>query len=263
MIDYLITGGEGFIGRNLKAHLRKVKKSFRTIDKNPKHLPECISRDITEECPYISIPYIKAKTLIHLAAFTNVRMSIENPLQSFLENCCGTINCLELAKEVGATSFVFASSVGAPQACSPYSASKLSGEAISRAYRKSYGLKTSILRLSNVYGPYSAHKESVIPKFIKSILKKEPLQVFGDGKQTRDFIYVDDVISTITSLKTESSLTVASGCSHSILSVIDRLSAISKRFINFTPEVYFLPPTKGEVLKINIKSDINAKVNFY
>ena len=262
MVDYLITGGEGFIGRSLTKRLRKLKKTFRVMDLNPSNRPECMLMDIAEEGFYVKMPDVKADILVHLAAFTNVRKSIELPSQSFLENCLGTINCLELAKEVSATSFVFASSVGAPQACSPYSASKLAGEAISRAYRESYGLKTSILRLSNVYGPYSLHKESVIPKFIKTILKKEPLQVFGDGKQTRDFIFVDDVVETITSLKDESILTVAAGCSHSILSVIDRLSAISKRLINFTPEVYFLPPTKGEVLKINVKSDINAKVTF-
>lgn len=262
MVKYLITGGSGFIGQNLINYLDSVglkdPDDYVNVDIVPNNA-FCIEQDVCE-----GIPSVNAKHIIHLAAFTDVRKSIENPSRSFLENCYGTVNCLDLAKDSGAESFVFASSVGASQACSPYGASKFAGEAVCRAYRESFDLNVCILRLSNVYGPYSSHKSSVVAKFIKNILNKEPLQIFGNGKQTRDFVFVSDVVNTITSFSVSIGeyVSVASGRSYSILNLVEILEDLSQDYSIPFPGVEFLPSNKGEVLHSSVESNIVAKTKF-
>ena len=85
----------------------------------------------------------------------------------------------------------------APHPVSPYGASKLAGEGYCSAYYRTYGLETVALRFGNVYGPGSTHKGSVVAKFIRQALAGETLEIYGDGTQTRDFIYVDDLIKAI------------------------------------------------------------------
>lgn len=148
--------------------------------------------------------------IIHLAANTGVPQSIENPRSDLEVNVCGTFNMLEAARQSGVGKFIFASS-GAPlgevtppiheevtpHPISPYGASKLAGEAYCSVYFKTYGIKTVALRFGNVYGPYSKHKSSVVAKFIRQALNGETLMVYGDGNQTRDFIYIDDLNQAI------------------------------------------------------------------
>ena len=148
--------------------------------------------------------------IIHLAANTGVPQSVENPRIDMDANVGGTFNMLEAARQKGVVKFIFASSgapVGevrppiheelAPHPVSPYGASKLAGEAYCSAYFKSYGLETVALRFGNVYGPRSQHKSSVVAKFIKQALMGQTLEIYGDGNQTRDFIYIDDLIRAI------------------------------------------------------------------
>jgi len=85
-----------------------------------------------------------------------------------------------------------------PRPVSPYGASKLAGEAYCSAYHLTFGIKTISLRFANVYGPLSKHKNSVVAKFIKHAFAGETLEIYGDGSQTRDFIYIDDLIQAIT-----------------------------------------------------------------
>ena len=84
-----------------------------------------------------------------------------------------------------------------PHPFSPYGASKLAGEGYCSAYFRTYGIETIALRFGNIYGPGSMHKNSVVAKFIKQSLNGETLEIYGDGKQTRDFIYIDDLIQAI------------------------------------------------------------------
>lgn len=148
--------------------------------------------------------------IIHLAANTGVPVSVEKPRQDMESNVIGTFNMLEGAKVHNVKRFIFASS-GAPAGeveppiheelpphpVSPYGASKLAGEGYCSAYYKSFGVKTVALRFSNVYGPGSTHKSSVVAKFIKQALSGETLVIYGDGTQTRDFIYIDDLINAL------------------------------------------------------------------
>jgi UDP-glucose 4-epimerase len=154
-----------------------------------------------------------AEVIVHLAANTGVAPSVEDPRSDCLSNVIGTLNYLEAARKKGGGSrrrFVFASSgatVGEVEPpiheeivahpVSPYGASKLSGEAYCSAYFRTFGVQTVALRFGNVYGPLSNHKNSVIAKFIKRAMAGEVLEIYGDGTQTRDFIYVEDLVRAI------------------------------------------------------------------
>jgi UDP-glucose 4-epimerase len=148
--------------------------------------------------------------IIHLAANTGVPQSVENPRTDMETNVGGTFNMLEAARRCGVDKFIFASSGAplgevdppiheelAPHPVSPYGAGKLAGEAYCSAYYNAFGLNTIALRFGNVYGPRSQHKGSVVAKFIKQALAGETLEIYGDGGQTRDYIYIDDLILAI------------------------------------------------------------------
>ncbi|CAK0738150.1 UDP-glucose 4-epimerase [Gammaproteobacteria bacterium] len=148
--------------------------------------------------------------IVHLAANTGVGPSVEDPRLDCLVNVIGTFNYLEAARLNKVSRFIFASS-GAPvgeaeppiheelaaHPVSPYGASKLAGEGYCSAYNRTFGIQTIALRFGNVYGPGSTHKSSVVAKFIKQALDNLPLEIYGDGTQTRDFIYIDDLIDAV------------------------------------------------------------------
>ena len=147
---------------------------------------------------------------IHLAAHAGVIPSIENPFFDLEVNVQGTLNLLHASVKSKVAKFIFASSNASlgiqdppvneervPRPLSPYGSSKLAGEGYCSAFFVSYGLKTVCLRFSNVYGPYSLHKNSVVPIFIKDGLLKGELTIYGNGHQTRDFIHVDDICQAI------------------------------------------------------------------
>ena len=152
----------------------------------------------------------EADVIVHLAAETGVAPSLENPRRDCETNVLGTLNLLEAARARNVGRFVFASSGAplgeceppiheevAPHPVSPYGASKLAGEGYCSAYFRSFGLETVALRFGNVYGPGSGRKESVVARFVKRALAGEPLVIYGDGGQTRDFIFCDDLVRAI------------------------------------------------------------------
>ena len=148
--------------------------------------------------------------IVHLAANTGVAPSVENPRMDCRVNVLGTLNYLEAARHNDVKRFIFASSgapIGevtppiheeiVPHPVSPYGASKLAGEAYCSAYFKTFGLNTVALRFGNVYGPLSKHKNSVVAKFFRNALQGKTLEIYGDGSQTRDFIYINDLLQAI------------------------------------------------------------------
>jgi len=233
-MNWLITGGCGFIGTSLIERLlldKKISHNIRVLDnlttgtlddltsvtsfleverpgENFKGV-ELIVGDILDD----SLAYKITKgidVIVHLAANTGVGPSVEDPRLDCFTNVIGTFNYLDAARVNNVPRFIFASS-GAPAGeveppiheelpphpVSPYGASKLAGEGYCSAYNKSFGIDTVMLRFGNVYGPGSLHKSSVVAKFIRKALNGEVLEVFGDGSQTRDFIYIDDLIDAL------------------------------------------------------------------
>jgi len=156
-----------------------------------------------------SLTEVDIDSVFHLAAISSVKESLENPIFVNDVNVNGTVNVLELARELKAKRFVFSSSAavyGNPdempisEECtftplSPYAASKVAGEMYIRAYSSSFGIDSTILRFFNVYGPRQAFSEysGVISIFINQALADKPITIEGDGEQTRSFVHVSDV----------------------------------------------------------------------
>lgn len=236
----LVMGGAGFIGSHLVDRLMgegfgvTVLDNFRTgkLDNVNHHMKserfELIAGDIRDEM-VVKKAVGRADTVIHLAALISTKDSVESPFETYDVNLAGTLNLLEAAARKGIERFVYASSMavygednplplreGYPlKPISPYAASKVSAECFCMAFRKSYGLNSMILRYSNVYGPrqMGSPYSGVVAKFVKDSLDNKPLIIYGDGHQTRDFIYVDDdVEATMLALKTDATDDVFNIC---------------------------------------------------
>jgi UDP-glucose 4-epimerase len=222
---YLITGHKGFIGRNLITYMNR------------------------KSIPYTFTNWKEADTVIHLSAATNVRKSIIKPVENFNKNSLGTFNLLKKSLDHNIKRFIFTSSMGVTLPQSPYLASKVTGEAYCRAFSHSYNLKTHVLRLSNVYGPCSEYKDSVIAKFIKATINKETFEIYGDGTQTRDFVYVEDLLPEI--LIPKLPLTpLCSGTTTSINSLLNNLILLSKEFFNYVPKISHIRSQPGEITTV-------------
>jgi UDP-glucose 4-epimerase len=215
----LITGGAGFVGSNLVQYLAGknlcdlVVIDDESLGKRENIGPydyEFIKADIRDTDTVRNS--LKGVTcLVHLAADTRVMDSIEDPVKNFEVNVVGTFNLLELARHAGIKKIVFASTGGAilgeatppisedMVACplAPYGASKLAAEGYLSAYAGSYGMQATSLRFSNIYGPGSYHKGSVVAHFFKRILSGDDIIVYGDGNQKRDYLFVFDLMQGI------------------------------------------------------------------
>ena len=234
---WLVTGGCGFIGRNLirriisqsgvtlrivdnlsVGSIEKLARITEFVRTNPEAVGrrsgkagkvELVVGDIRDDA-LARRAAEEVDVIVHLAASTGVGPSVADPRFDCTTNVLGTLNYLEAARKCGVKRFVFASSgapIGecsppiheelAPHPVSPYGASKLAGEGYCSAYNRSYGIDTVALRFGNCYGPFSTHKESVVAKFIRESLMGLPWEIYGDGQQTRDFVYVDDIAAAI------------------------------------------------------------------
>jgi len=216
-LKILVTGGAGFIGSNFvrlalaSGHDVSVLDDLSVGDRRYlENLPlRFVQGSILDE-DLVRQEVGTHDAIVHLAAQTGVPKSLVNPRGDCRLNVLGTLNMLEACRAAQNGSegprFVFASSNAplgrqvppatedkAPLPVSPYGASKLAGEAYCLAYHGSWGLGTVALRFGNVYGPFSAHKTSVVAKFLDDIEATGSIVIDGDGLQTRDFIYVEDL----------------------------------------------------------------------
>jgi len=214
----LVTGGCGFIGANLVRRIQaqrgwqvRVVDDLRTGRESyvPADLAEVTIGDVAD--PDVLEPALEGVgAVVHLASQTGVMPSVEDPARDFEGSIMTTFRVLEACRLRGIARVVFASSgasVGdvtppihenvVPRPVSPYGAGKLAGEAYVQGFAGSFGMQTAALRFSNVYGPYSLHKDNAIPNFIRRCLRGERLEIYGDGSQTRDFIHVHDLCDGI------------------------------------------------------------------
>ena len=205
--------------------------------------------------------------IIHFAANTGVAPSVEDPRMDCVNNVIGTLNYLEAARHCKVKRFIFASSgapVGeveppiheemAPHPVSPYGASKLAGEGYCSAYHRTFGVETVSLRFGNVYGPGSGHKSSVVAKFIRRALAGQSLEIYGNGSQTRDFIFIDDLIDGVWRAATMpgvggETFQIATSSETSVRAMLEMLVPTLKRHGIAVPPVEFSEPRLGDVMR--------------
>jgi UDP-glucose 4-epimerase len=211
----LVTGGAGFIGSNLVDRLVRDGHEVTVLDdlsSGGNRNPEARLHVMDVRDPAIGpvIEGLRPEVVCHLAAQISVRRSVADPALDARLNVEGTVNVLEAARRAGTRKVVYASSVavyGRPRVIpvpadaatdprSPYAASKLSGEIYLSAYRGLHGLEYTTLVLSNVYGPRQSPEgeAGVVSIFTDALLSGRRTVVYGDGSQTRDYVFVDDVV---------------------------------------------------------------------
>lgn len=217
MNKILITGGLGFIGTNLVSYLTKLNYEIVVLDDESlgkrNHVREAIQFFKGDICDrsLVEKALEGVDAVVHLAAHTRVVESTQCPDYNFEVNVKGSFTLLSAMRDAGIKRLISASTGGAilgeveppvheemmPCPLSPYGASKLAVEGYCSAFNGSYGMQAASLRFSNVYGPRSFHKGSVVAAFYKQILAGKPLMVYGDGSQVRDFIFVEDLCKGI------------------------------------------------------------------
>ncbi len=272
---FLITGGAGFIGSNLVDLLLDEGYEVRVFDdlstgfkKNLNHVMDKIDfveGSITDKPLCLKVMEGVDK-VIHLAAQISVPKSLDDPAHTYDINVTGTENVFAAMVKHQVTDLVMASSCaiyGNPDQfpvheqtptspLSPYAISKLTGEHICNMYQKGHGIKTSVFRFFNVFGPRQdplSPYASVIPIFIHKILNGSAPKIFGDGEQTRDFVYVKDLVKILRSASLnfpagdDCVWNVATGEQVSVNGLLDKLNNYCKQTI----KAEFVPARQGEV----------------
>jgi nucleoside-diphosphate-sugar epimerase len=220
MANFLVTGGAGFIGSALVNRLLELGHWVRVVDNFStgfrSNLDNCLDRIDLIEGDLAELAVCKASVqgveyVLHQAAIPSVQRSVEDPLSSHRANITATLNMLVAARDAGAKRFVFASSSSVygdsetlpkvetmpENPISPYALTKLAGEKYSLVFHRIYGLPTVSLRYFNVFGPrQNPHSpySAVISRFVEAALRGIRPVVYGDGEQSRDFTYVDNVV---------------------------------------------------------------------
>ena len=268
----LITGGAGFIGSHVceelleKGHELIIVDNMSTgIESNIPDNCSLFKMDIKNEIALKALLRLTEKidAVIHLAAQTQVSNSVTNPEEDASENIIGIINVLEAMQQFNIPKIIFASSAAIygnkeqipiqehsiPEPTSQYGTSKLSSEEYIKMYSRLYGIEYCIFRFSNVFGPrQNVDTGGVIAKFSDRISKNQPVIIYGNGNQTRDFVYVKDVASAI-----EHSLDNIAGTfnlSTGIETSINDLSDLIKEFKDF--KIQFKPEKPGDIYKSSL-----------
>lgn len=209
----VVTGGSGFVGTHVvRALLERgddpVVADLRTY---PDGAVECVTGDLRD--PDVVSAAVRPGTaaIVHLAAATSVLMSMSDPHGVYANNVAVTESLLERAREVGVERFVFASTnavcgdVGGrvideevpPRPLTPYGATKAAAEMLLSSYAGSYDLPSVALRFTNIYGRGMHVKDSIVARIMRAAMASRPIQVYGDGEQRRDYLYVTDAVQSV------------------------------------------------------------------
>jgi UDP-glucose 4-epimerase len=284
MSKYIITGGAGFIGSHIAeqlitlGHEVVVLDSLRTgFKKNLDGLNVAfINGDIRDE-NLVKKVINNADAVFHLAALVSVPESLLKMKECIDINTLGTLNVLEAARANNACKVVLSTSAANygnnpilpkvesmfPEPMTPYAITKLDGEYYLRMYLDQYNLQTASLRYFNVFGPRQDPKSAyaaAVPIFINKALKNEPITIYGDGSQTRDFVYVKDVVraNLLASQIGNETYNVALGHSTSILELALKI----KELTNSKSEIVFLEERPGDIKHSKANTTKFSKLGF-
>jgi nucleoside-diphosphate-sugar epimerase len=290
-MNVLVTGGLGFIGSNLVEALASSGQAVRVLDDAStgshdnvagiRPAPEVLLRDIRDREAVLDAMN-DVEVVYHLAALPSVARSVADPLSTHQVNVDGTLNVLEAARRSGVRRLVYASSSSvygdtphlpkgegmplSPQ--SPYAASKAAGEGYCRAFVRVYGLETVSLRFFNVFGPRqdpSSEYAAVIPRFINRMLAGTSPEILGDGRQSRDFTYVANVVDALQLAAAAGpdaagqALNVGCGSRTTLLELVSILNALLETTIVPT----FSAPRPGDVKHSHADIDLAERLLGY
>ncbi|MBQ6107513.1 MAG: SDR family oxidoreductase [Thermoguttaceae bacterium] len=301
MTSYLVTGGAGFIGSHIVERLVNQRLAQMTAGLEPdtiRVLDDFSTGFEKNIAPYLATFNIElfdgsltdaetvaravdgVEIIFHEAALASVPLSIEQPMR--VHNACvtGTVQLLDCARRAGVRRVVYAASSSAygdtevcptpesvlPAPISPYGAAKLAAELYLEAFAASYGLETVRLRYFNVFGPRQDPKSpysAVIPLFISAMLKGQAPTIFGDGRQSRDFTFVSNIVdANLLAAQAPAEdvsgkvFNIANGKSVDLLTLVSTLNEILRTQI----EPKHLPPRVGDILES--RADISAARRF-
>jgi UDP-glucose 4-epimerase len=286
-MNFLITGAAGFLGSALANHLAREGHQVRGLDDLSTGDPQALSPDVhftrgdVSDRPKLWTLLQEVDVVYHLAARVSVPESILYPRDYNLVNVGGTVALMEAMRDVGVRRVVLASSgavygdlgsqllaEGAtPNPRSPYAVSKLAAEYYVRTIGGLWGIETVGLRIFNAYGPgqhLPASHPPVVPYFLRQALRSGTLVVHGDGSQTRDYVYVDDVVSAMVAASTAPNvnglvINVGSGHETSVRDLVKQVLEVTTG----SPEVIYNSQTSGGVSRM--AADISCareKLNF-
>lgn len=276
----LITGGAGFVGSNLARTALEQGHSVRVIDD--------LSTGYRDNLDGLDVDFIEGSinergkmdqaiagvdSVVHLAALGSVPRSIQNPIATHQANVDGTLSVLESARSHGIDHVIFSSSSSVygmnpampkqerewVRPMSPYAVSKLAAEQYVLAYGTAYGIESLAFRFFNVYGPgqRAGHVyAAVIPVFIDTLMKGEPLPINGDGSNSRDFTYVGTVCRVLLDaverkVSHSEPVNLAFGTNTTLLELIDEIADVSGQ----TPELLHRDPRPGDVAHSQANND--------
>jgi UDP-glucose 4-epimerase len=276
MALYLITGIGGFIGSSLARALLSRGEQVRGVDNfstgNQENIAEISNQIDFREADIVDLDAMhKACTgvdfVLHQAAIPSVPKSVQDPLGSNRANIDGTVNVLVAARDAKVKRVVYAASSSAygdtptlpkheamtPDPISPYAVAKLASEQYMISFYRCYGLETVALRYFNIFGPRqdpSSPYSGVLAKFITQMLRGEQPTMFGDGEQSRDFTYIDNVVHA-NLLAAEAPAEKVSGCMMNTATgtriTLNETFSILKELTGFTGAPLYVPPRSGDI----------------
>ncbi len=282
MSKIIVTGGAGFIGSTLVDKLIDEGHEVAVLDSLVSGKKDYINSqakffEVDICAPEVAAVFadFKPEIVYHLAAQIDVRISVSNPVFDNKVNAAGSLNILENCRLNNVKKFIFVSTGGAiygeaeeipttesapTYPLSPYGIHKLTTEKYCMFYQEVYGLDYTILRFANIYGPrqYKGGEAGVVSIFIEHAVTGKPCFINGDGMQTRDYVYVDDVVAALSKAKEvayQGEINI--GCAKEI-TVLDIVSAIKEAGIDFAPE--HAPAKPGEQRRSCLSYELAKKI---
>jgi UDP-glucose 4-epimerase len=275
MAQYLVTGGAGFIGSALVRALLERGQRVRVVDnfltgrrENLSEVQNQLELFETDICDLemLHMAFRGVDYVLHEAALPSVPRSIRDPVTTNRVNVEGTLNVLLAARDAGVRRVVYAASSSAygdtptlpkvetmsPRPISPYGVTKLAGELYAQVFTKVYGLETVCLRYFNVFGPRqdpTSPYSGVLSKFITALLRGEPPIVYGDGEQSRDFTYVDNVVeANLLACEKPAAAGKVINIATGSRQTLNHTLALLRKIIDADLSVTYGPPRPGDIL---------------